>query len=118
MTTQASNDPLHGITLQAMLEHLVERRGWDELAARIRINCFANDPSVKSSLKFLRKTKWARQRVEDLYLEEIRQQERNRKRNKRRAAMRAERREREAAAQTAGEGASNGTPTNPSDDSP
>ncbi len=62
-----SNDPLHGITLERMLTELVDAYGWDDLAFRIRINCFKNDPSVKSSLKFLRKTDWARNKVEILY---------------------------------------------------
>ncbi|WP_018970226.1 VF530 family DNA-binding protein [Rubritalea marina] len=62
-----SNDPLHGVTLEMMLNELVDAYGWDDMAARIRINCFANDPSVKSSLKFLRKTPWARAKVEALY---------------------------------------------------
>lgn len=53
-------DPLHGITLKAMVEHLVERYGWDGLGTRINIRCFTHDPSVSSSLKFLRKTPWAR----------------------------------------------------------
>lgn len=61
------NDPLHGIKLEQMLNELVEFYGWEDLAFRIRINCFAKDPSVKSSLKFLRRTFWARQKVEDLY---------------------------------------------------
>lgn len=61
------NDPLHGVTLEAMLTRLVDEYGWDDLASRARINCFANDPSIKSSLKFLRKTPWARKKVEDLY---------------------------------------------------
>ncbi|MBC2889766.1 MAG: VF530 family protein [Gordonibacter pamelaeae] len=61
------NDPLHGVTLEAMLTRLVDEYGWDDLASRVRINCFANDPSIKSSLKFLRKTPWARKKVEDLY---------------------------------------------------
>jgi len=61
-------DPLHGITLKAMVEHLVERYGWDGLADRIEIRCFTHDPSVNSSLKFLRKTPWARAKVESLYL--------------------------------------------------
>ena len=60
-------DPLHGITLESMLNELVDAYGWDDMACRIRINCFAKDPSVKSSLKFLRKTQWARYKVEDLY---------------------------------------------------
>ena len=62
-----SKDPLHGVTLQVIVERLVERYGWDELSERIRIRCFANDPSVKSTLKFLRKTPWAREKVEGLY---------------------------------------------------
>jgi len=60
-------NPLHGITLEMMLTELVEAYGWSELAARIRIRCFANQPSVRSSLTFLRRTPWARQQVEDLY---------------------------------------------------
>ena len=60
-------DPLHGVTLQAMLEHLVERYGWDGLGKRIEIRSFTHDPSVASSLKFLRKTPWARAKVESLY---------------------------------------------------
>jgi uncharacterized protein (DUF2132 family) len=63
-----SNDPLHGKTLQAILEFLVEHFGWVELGQRIKINCFIKDPSIKSSLVFLRKTKWAREKVEALYL--------------------------------------------------
>lgn len=62
-----SNDPLHGITLERMLTELVDEYGWDDLAFRIRINCFSNEPSIKSSLKFLRKTNWARNKVEILY---------------------------------------------------
>jgi uncharacterized protein (DUF2132 family) len=60
---------LHGITLESVLTRLVEHYGWDELGRRIDINCFISDPSVKSSLKFLRKTPWAREKVEKLYLE-------------------------------------------------
>jgi uncharacterized protein (DUF2132 family) len=63
-----SNDPLHGITLETILTSLVEHYGWEELGWRIDINCFNSDPSVKSSLKFLRKTPWARKKVERLYL--------------------------------------------------
>ncbi len=66
-----SNDPLHGKTLQAILEFLVERYGWPELGKRIKINCFANNPSIKSSLTFLRKTPWAREKVEGLYVRTI-----------------------------------------------
>lgn len=62
------NDPLHGITLETMLLFLVERLGWEDLAARIPVRCFSNDPSVKSSLAFLRRTPWARAKVESLYL--------------------------------------------------
>lgn len=64
----SSNDPLHGKTLEMILEHLVAHFGWAELGNIIRINCFNNDPSIKSSLKFLRKTPWARKKVEELYL--------------------------------------------------
>lgn len=65
------NNPLHGIKLADILDHLVEQYGWEELAKRIRINCFKSNPTVKSSLKFLRKTPWAREKVEDLYLRSI-----------------------------------------------
>ena len=61
-------DPLHGVTLKAMVEHLVEHYGWSGLGERIEIRCFTHDPSVNSSLKFLRKTPWARAKVESLYL--------------------------------------------------
>ena len=60
---------LHGITLESVLTRLVEHYGWDGLGRRIEINCFTKDPSIKSSLKFLRKTPWAREQVEKLYLE-------------------------------------------------
>ncbi|MFC1898433.1 VF530 family DNA-binding protein [Candidatus Cloacimonadota bacterium] len=63
-----TNNPLHGVTLEKIVISLVEHFGWDELGRRIKINCFQNDPSVKSSLKFLRRTDWARKKVEDLYL--------------------------------------------------
>lgn len=63
------NDPLHGYTLETIVTRLVEEYGWDELADRIRIRCFANDPSVKSTLKFLRKTPWARNKVERLFID-------------------------------------------------
>lgn len=62
------NNPLHGIKLEMILNSLVEHFGWDELSNRINIRCFYNDPSIKSSLTFLRKTPWARKKVEDLYL--------------------------------------------------
>lgn len=59
---------LHGITLESILTRLVGHYGWDELGRKIEINCFISDPSIKSSLKFLRRTPWARKEVEDLYL--------------------------------------------------
>ena len=68
MADEQPNNPLHGITLKAILEDLVQRRGWPELAAHIPIRCFSFEPSVQSSLKFLRRTEWARKQVEDLYL--------------------------------------------------
>jgi len=68
MMVRQSNDPLHGITLEMMLTRLVERYGWEEMGRIIRIRCFNNDPSIKSSLQFLRRTPWARSKVEALYL--------------------------------------------------
>ena len=65
---QHHKDPLHGITLEAILVKLVEHYGWEELGQRIKINCFNKDPGIKSSLVFLRKTDWARKKVEDLYI--------------------------------------------------
>lgn len=65
------NNPMHGLTLERMLTHLVDRYGWEELGNRIQINCFIYDPSIKSSLTFLRKTPWARKKVEDLYLQSV-----------------------------------------------
>ena len=62
-------DPLHGITLKMVMNQLVEHYGWEELARRINIKCFSNDPSINSSLKFLRKVPWARKDVETLYLQ-------------------------------------------------
>ncbi|MDX3773249.1 VF530 family protein [Chromatiaceae bacterium AAb-1] len=69
MTEQPKN-PLHGITLEQLLTRLVSHMGWQGLAQHIDINCFKTDPSVKSSLKFLRKTPWARQKVEALFIEQ------------------------------------------------
>ena len=63
------NNPLHGVKLADIVERLVDHYGWDELGDRIDINCFQVDPSVKSSLKFLRKQQWARDKVEQLYLD-------------------------------------------------
>ena len=68
MTDQRPIDPLHGITLKMILDYLVERYGWEELGRIIDIRCFTHDPSISSSLKFLRKTPWARDKVEELYL--------------------------------------------------
>ena len=68
MANEQPKNPLHGITLKAIVEDLVQRRGWDGLAAEINVRCFSVDPSVKSSLAFLRKTPWARTQVEGLYL--------------------------------------------------
>jgi uncharacterized protein (DUF2132 family) len=68
MINQGTKDPLHGITLEMILIQLVERYGWDEMGRIIRIRCFNNDPSIKSSLQFLRRTPWARKKVEALYL--------------------------------------------------
>lgn len=64
-----SKDPLHGVTLEAMLHRLVEHYGWEGLGARVRINCFQNLPSITSSLRFLRRMPWARKKVEKLYLD-------------------------------------------------
>jgi uncharacterized protein (DUF2132 family) len=63
-----SNDPLHGITLEKILMELVDYFGWEDLGQHIPINCFISNPSIQSSLKFLRKTPWARKKVEALYI--------------------------------------------------
>lgn len=68
MTDQQSGDPLHGVTLETILRKLVNKYGWEGLAKRIDIKCFKSDPSINSSLKFLRKTPWARTQVEALYV--------------------------------------------------
>lgn len=68
MSDQQTNDPLHGITLEMMLTQLVAHYGWDEMGRIITIRCFNNDPNIRSSLQFLRKTPWARKKVEALYL--------------------------------------------------
>ena len=65
------NDPLHGVTLESILRAMVDRHGWDHLADRIPIRCFMFDPTVKSSLTFLRKTPWARKQLEDWYVYEL-----------------------------------------------
>ena len=66
-----SNDPLHGITLERIVTELKEKYGWEHLGYLIPINCFNSNPTIKSSLKFLRRTPWARKKVEDLYVERI-----------------------------------------------
>ncbi len=69
MSTEQPNNPLHGIKLADILDYLVDFYGWEILGQRIDINCFNSNPSIKSSLKFLRKTQWARDKVEQLYLD-------------------------------------------------
>lgn len=73
MLNEKVNDPLHGITLEAILNHLVEQYGWEKLGSRITIKCFTDNPSIRSSLKFLRRTPWARKKVEELYLRSIKE---------------------------------------------
>jgi len=68
MSVEQPNNPLHGLTLETLVTRLEDHYGWDGLAQRININCFKSDPSIKSSLKFLRKTQWARDKVESLYI--------------------------------------------------
>ena len=68
-TQPKKSDPLHGLTLEAIVRELVAHYGWDKLGMHVEINCFINDPSVSSSLKFLRRTPWARAKVENLYLD-------------------------------------------------
>jgi len=68
MTDQKPRDPLHGMTLEMILTQLVEHHGWGKMGQIIKIKCFTNDPSIKSSLQFLRRTPWARTKVEELYL--------------------------------------------------
>lgn len=71
MKDSQPNNPLHGVTLEMVVTHLVDVYGWNELGRMIRIKCFTNDPSIKSSLKFLRKTPWAREKVEALYVRSL-----------------------------------------------
>jgi uncharacterized protein (DUF2132 family) len=80
MDEPQSRDPLHGITLERMLNDLVAHFGWPELGQRISIRCFNSDPSIASSLKFLRKTPWARAKVEGLYGFMLREQKRDARR--------------------------------------
>ena len=69
MSQQQPNSPLHGLSLEKIVTRLVEHFGWNGMYERVRVNCFKKDPSIKSSLKFLRKTQWARDKVEALYIE-------------------------------------------------
>lgn len=88
-TPQSQPDnPLHGITLKTIVETLVEQRGWDDLADQIPVRCFAFEPSIKSALKFLRKTDWARSQVEALYLRDKQARDRNTARNQKRKQRR------------------------------
>jgi uncharacterized protein (DUF2132 family) len=68
MSNEQPENPLHGVTLENVVTRLMDYYGWDGLAQRVDINCFKSDPSIKSSLKFLRKTEWARHKVESLYI--------------------------------------------------
>jgi uncharacterized protein (DUF2132 family) len=72
--TEQKNNPLHGKTLEAILEHLLASYGWEDLGSRINIKCFNENPSIKSSLTFLRKTAWAKTKVESLYIYTIRKE--------------------------------------------
>ena len=76
MTDQQPRNPLHGITLERIVTELVEHFGWPELGQQVRIRCFTENPSVASSLKFLRRTPWARDKVESLYLFMLREKKR------------------------------------------
>lgn len=71
MKEEQPNNPLHGKTLEMILTFLVDKYGWDELGEMININCFINNPSIKSSLTFLRKTQWAKEKVEALYIDSL-----------------------------------------------
>lgn len=73
MSLAQPNNPLHGLTLEMILQHLVEVYGWEEMGNMVNIRCFTDNPSIQSSLKFLRKTPWARTRVENIYLKSLRE---------------------------------------------
>ena len=77
--TEQVNNPLHGITLEQILTHLVKVYGWDEMGHQINIRCFQIDPSIKSSLAFLRKTPWARKQVEDYYIYSLKEKREEKK---------------------------------------
>ena len=72
MSQDQPKNPLHGVTLKAIVQYLADRHGWQDLGERINIRCFTHEPSINSSLKFLRKVDWARKQVEELYLEDMR----------------------------------------------
>lgn len=76
MTDAQPKNPLHGVTLERMLNEMVEHFGWEAMGQRIRVRCFTDDPSVPSSLKFLRRTPWAREKVEEMYLFMLRERAR------------------------------------------
>lgn len=81
MTSQEQpRNPLHGLTLERILTDLVDYYGWRELGRRVPVRCFTSDPSISSSLKFLRKTPWAREKVEQLYVQTLREYERSQQR--------------------------------------
>ena len=96
MSQEQPNNPLHGMTLKAILTYLVEKYGWERLSQEVRIRCFQYDPDLKSSLKFLRRTPWAREKLELFYLKDHKQVQKNKARNKRRAARRKYTAEQEA----------------------
>ena len=75
MPDQSSKDPLHGMTLEKIIKNLVEYYGWEELGKRVKIDCFNFDPSLSSSIKFLRHTPWAREKVEQLYVRTLKQEQ-------------------------------------------
>ncbi len=79
MSSPQPRNPLHGVTLKRIVTSLVEHFGWDRLGEEVRIRCFTHDPSVNSSLRFLRRTPWAREKVESLYLYMLREQARQRR---------------------------------------
>lgn len=74
MKNEQANNAMHGVTLKDIVERLVDHYGWEKMAKRIKVGCFTTNPSLKSSLKFLRKTPWARKEVEELFAEMVRQE--------------------------------------------
>ena len=84
---EQKHNPLHGVTLERMLQELVDHFGWETMAQRIAIRCFSSDPSIASSLKFLRKTPWAREKVESMYLFMLREQARTKRASEKRPPL-------------------------------